>query len=83
MAARSELEVTSLLVYNSPAWKGGAIYSWSVTLMTDRRSPVLVYCASRVEPAHVGMDTFPSSAHLNAHSCEMPYTRFHNGGGFG
>jgi hypothetical protein len=27
MAARSEAEVTSLLVYKSPAWKGGALYS--------------------------------------------------------
>jgi hypothetical protein len=26
MAARSEAEVTSLLVYKSPAWKGGALY---------------------------------------------------------
>jgi hypothetical protein len=27
MAARSEAEVTSLLVYKSPAWKGGVLYS--------------------------------------------------------
>ncbi len=26
MAARSEAEVTSLLVYKSPAWKGGVLY---------------------------------------------------------
>jgi hypothetical protein len=26
MAARSEVEVTSLLVYKSPAWKGGDLY---------------------------------------------------------
>ena len=51
--------------------------------MTDRRAPV--FCKLRVvrESAHVGVDTFPSSAHLIASSCEMPYTRFHNGGGFG
>jgi hypothetical protein len=51
--------------------------------MTDRRAPVLVGCASRVEPAHVGVDASPSSAQLIASSCEMPYARFHNGGGFG
>ena len=38
--------------------------------------------ASRREPAHVGVDTSPSSAHLIAISCEMPCKRFHNGGGF-
>jgi len=27
MAARSEAEVISLLVYKSPAWKGGVLYS--------------------------------------------------------
>ena len=26
MAVRSEAEVTSLLVYKSPAWKGGVLY---------------------------------------------------------
>ncbi len=26
MAARSEAEVISLLVYKSPAWKGGVLY---------------------------------------------------------
>ena len=51
--------------------------------MTDRRATVLVVCASRVEPAHVGVDTFPISGHLIASSCDMPYTRLNNGGGFG
>ena len=27
MAARSEAEANSLLVYKSPAWKGGVLYS--------------------------------------------------------
>jgi hypothetical protein len=38
MAARSEAEVTSLLVYKSPAWKGGVLYLTTVMLiviMTD------------------------------------------------
>lgn len=42
--------------------------------MTDRRATVLVVCASCREPAHVGVDTFPISAHLIASSCEIPYT---------
>lgn len=32
MAARSEAEVTSLLVYKSPAWKGGVLYFGIVLL---------------------------------------------------
>ena len=50
--------------------------------MTDGRARVLVGCASCMEPAHVGVDTSPSSAHLIASTCEMPYKRVHNGGGF-
>ena len=50
--------------------------------MTDKGERLLVSCTVRMEPAHVGVDTSPSSAHLIASSCEIPYKRFRNGGGF-
>jgi hypothetical protein len=36
MAARSEAEANSLLVYKSPAWKGGVLYYNKTTIgLTD------------------------------------------------
>ena len=40
--------------------------------MTDGRSHDLVGCAARMEPAHVGMDTSTSFAHLIESSCSAP-----------
>jgi hypothetical protein len=37
MAARSEAEVNSLLVYKSPAWKGGVHYFASTIFSRDNR----------------------------------------------
>ena len=40
MAAHSEAEANSLLVYKSPAWKGGVLYSLRFSLL---RADALIY----------------------------------------
>ena len=52
--------------------------------MTDGHLRVLIGLgiAACMEPAHVGVGTSPSSAHLIANSCEIPIKRFQNRGGF-
>jgi hypothetical protein len=59
------------------------VVSRSVTLMTDGQVCVLIrlQIAACTEPAYVGVDPSPSSAHLIAKSGEMPCKRFQNGEG--
>ena len=53
MAAHSEAEANSLLVYKSPAWKGGVLYCW-LPAGRDRKERACCASGEVMRPSDVG-----------------------------